>query len=145
MKKVILRLGYVKLLAVLLIGWVWIVSKILRLSPDVQEKIIVFAVAPISETLFYLYLPMKLSEILFKRFSVQLQIPIMLFAGFQFILLHVDNYMYGGRYLACMFQGVMYYASYLCINRYWKKGGTWMAILLHTSYNLSIAYALPHL
>lgn len=143
--KFIKKLAHTWLVCLILSVWAWGASKLFTLSPEYLNYAIAFVIAPISETLFYLYLPVRLAVELNKRFQVNLQIPFAIFAGFMFILLHDGNYPFGGRYFACLFQGAMYYATYVVMSHYWQKGGFWLAVAIHIKYNLFIAFVLPSL
>lgn len=132
-------------ICLVLCGWALGASKLFTLPFEYLNYAITFVIAPISETLFYLYLPFLLAVKLDERFNINLRTPFMVFAGFMFVLLHDGNYMFGGRYFACLFQGAMFYACYVLLSHYWQKGGFWLATITHIKYNLFIAFVLPTL
>ncbi len=144
MKK-LLHFSYVLAILVVLLIWISGAGYILQLSPKIESYATAFVIAPLSETLFYLYLPMLLADKINERFKFDLEVPIMLFVAFQFILLHEFNYETDGRYLACVFQGAMFMSCWLIIHDYWKQGGYWYSALLHSLYNLSIFFILKQI
>jgi hypothetical protein len=125
-------------LIVLMLAWIMIMDKIFNTCPSFQDHIVDYVLAPFSETLFYIYLPMKLARIIKAKYKVDFEIPIMLFVAFQFILLHEFNYPLYGRYWACVIQGFLYGSCYLVYKENWKNYGYFWAVLLHSGYNLGI-------
>jgi hypothetical protein len=138
MKKFLNGVVYTWFMCAALLVWVVVIAYAINLSNSVESFAVAYVIAPISETLFYLYLPLLLARKITRRFRFDIETPIMLFVAFQFILLHQFNYSEDGRYLACLFQGVMFYFCYIVMSDYWKKGGFWYAVLLHTTYNVGI-------
>lgn len=139
MKNVTLNLLYVLLISAVVLVWVKLISYLLALN-NIADISITYIIAPLSETLFYIYLPILIATAINKRFYFDIKIPILMFVGFQFILLHETNYDSGGRYIACVFQGVMYFFSCLIFLKIRGKGSFWYTSLFHSLYNLGIYF-----
>lgn len=97
--------------------------------------IVGFVLAPLSEELFYRYVPYKIAQRLNQgQHKVNMIWPIGILANFFFIKIHIDNFPYMGNYFAFAIQGVMGMACYYVQTKY----GYWASVLLHSKYNISL-------
>lgn len=129
MRKLLERFGFMFVMYIILIVWMLLWKQIHEMDYKTQTLVMIFAIAPLTETLFFQYLPNKLGQ-MFDGQKVMMWV-----ATIFFIWWHKGNYPYGGWYFACLQGG--YGLIFWYVN---QKYGYWYAVFLHSKLNIGLYF-----
>jgi hypothetical protein len=133
-KTLISRFGFMFVMYIVLIIWMLLWKEVLSLDYKTFTLFVAFVIAPLTETLFFQYLPNKLGE-MFDGQKVMMWV-----ATIFFIWWHKDNYPIYGWYFACLQGG--YGLVFWYVN---QKYGYWYAVALHSKLNISLYFMATYL
>lgn len=120
------RYAWLVVLYLALIGWVSFFGRFFRLGLDIQFVLVTLIAAPVTEELFFRWLPLQIG----KKFGLVDSAGLL--ANFFFISGHTAYFQFFPWHMACLIQGVVGWGCWLALKRY----GLWAAIALHSAYNL---------
>ena len=132
MKKILNYLGFVWFLYLILVGWVWAVTKIMHLPLRTQYLFVVLLLGPMIEEFIFRYVPMLIA----KELKGNWYFIIGLITSLLFASIHIHNYANLGMTYAFLIQGVVGYFCWITCRVY----GYYAAALLHIKYNLAVYF-----